>query len=101
MIRRVAEASSISVTTDLEQYDGTLSGDTEINLYRIAQEALNNVMKHAQATTLHVALKQEGAKVRLTIADNGVGFAPDAASAHTTGRRTGLRAQRASPSASA
>jgi signal transduction histidine kinase/ligand-binding sensor domain-containing protein len=87
MIRRVAEASSISVTTDLEQYDGTLPGDTEINLYRIAQEALNNVMKHAQATTLHVALKQEGARVRLTIADNGAGFAPDAAA--NTGQGSG------------
>ena len=79
MIRRVAEASSIDVTTDLDRYDGGLARDTEMNLYRIAQEALNNVMKHAQATTLHVALKREGAKVLLTIADNGVGFAPDAA----------------------
>ena len=79
MIRRVAEASSIEVTTGLDRCDGVLARDTEMNLYRIAQEALNNVMKHAQATTLHVALKQEGARVRLTIADNGVGFAPDAA----------------------
>ena len=60
-------------------YEGTLSRDTEMNLYRIAQEALNNLMKHAEATTVHVALKQEGPKVRLTIADSGVGFAPGAA----------------------
>jgi signal transduction histidine kinase len=79
MIRRVAEASSISVTSDLEGYEGTLARETEMNLYRIAQEALNNVMKHAEATTVHVALKREGAKVRLTIADDGVGFAPGAA----------------------
>ena len=79
MIRRVAEASSISVTSDVDRYDGALSRETKMNLYRIAQEALNNVMKHAQATTLHVALKQEGARIRLTISDNGVGFAPDAA----------------------
>ena len=78
-IRRVAEVSSISVTTDVDRYDGALSRETTMNLYRIAQEALNNVMKHAQATTLHVALKQEGAKIRLTISDNGVGFAPEAA----------------------
>ena len=77
MIRRVAEASSISVTTDLDQYDAALARETEMNLYRIVQEALNNVMKHAQATTVHVALKQERRKVRLTIADNGVGFAPE------------------------
>jgi signal transduction histidine kinase len=79
MIRRVAEASSICVTSDVDRYVGALSRETKMNLYRIAQEALNNVMKHAQATTLHMALKQEGARVRLTISDNGVGFAPDAA----------------------
>jgi signal transduction histidine kinase/ligand-binding sensor domain-containing protein len=92
MIRRVAGASSISVTTDLDGYDGALSRDAEMNLYRIAQEALNNVMKHAQATTLQVALKQEGATVRLTIADNGVGFVPDAAAGtrHNAGTGFGL-----------
>ncbi len=79
MIRRIAEASSISVTSDLEGYEGTLPRDTEMNLYRIAQEALNNVMKHAQAATVHVALRREGTQVRLTIADDGVGFASGAA----------------------
>jgi signal transduction histidine kinase len=85
MVRRVAEATSISVTTDVDRYDGALARDTEMNLYRIAQEALNNVMKHAQATTLHVALTQEAARVRLTIVDDGVGFAPDAAARTRTG----------------
>jgi signal transduction histidine kinase len=79
MLGRIADASSITVTKELDLADGTLSRDIEMSLYRIAQEAVNNAMKHAQATTLHVALKQEGAKVRLTIADNGVGFAADAA----------------------
>ena len=78
MIRRVAEAASVNVTIDLDRYNGGLSRDTEMNLYRIVQEALNNVMKHAQASTVHVALRQEGASVRLTVVDNGVGFAPDA-----------------------
>ncbi|HWK08819.1 MAG TPA: two-component regulator propeller domain-containing protein, partial [Vicinamibacterales bacterium] len=77
MLRRAAEASSMRVTTDLESHDGALSRDTEMNLYRIAQEALNNVMKHAQAKTVAVSLKHEGARIRLTIADDGVGFAPD------------------------
>ena len=78
MIRRVAEATSIEVTTELDQCEGALARDSELNLYRIAQEALNNVMKHAQATTLNVALKHEGAKVRLTIVDDGAGFAAEA-----------------------
>ena len=90
MIRRVAEASSIGVTSDVDRYDGALSRESKMNLYRIAQEALNNVMKHAQATTLHVALKQEGARIRLTISDNGVGFAPDAAARPRAGDGPGF-----------
>ena len=43
-------------------------------LFRIAQEALTNVSKHAQATEVSVVLEAEGKTARLIIADNGVGF---------------------------
>ncbi|MCB9104376.1 MAG: GAF domain-containing protein [Anaerolineales bacterium] len=50
--------------------------DTEMGLYRIAQEALNNVLKHAQAQEVHVRLRQAPSdhKVVLEIADDGQGF---------------------------
>jgi PAS domain S-box-containing protein len=49
----------------------------EEGLYRIAQEALNNSLKHARATAVTVTLQREASGVRLEIADNGQGLNPD------------------------
>ena len=48
----------------------------EESLYRIAQEALNNVLKHADAKTVTITLGQDEHMVRLEVADDGVGFNP-------------------------
>jgi signal transduction histidine kinase len=48
-------------------------------LYRIAQEALNNAVKHARASTLSVRLAQSEGVVTLEVSDNGVGFDPGGA----------------------
>jgi signal transduction histidine kinase len=50
--------------------------DKEVALYYIAQEALNNVLKHAKAKTVTVRLKQTPANVKLEIEDDGSGFTP-------------------------
>jgi two-component system CheB/CheR fusion protein len=55
-------------------YGDRLRADLEINLYRIAQEALNNVHKHARAANVEVVLQRRDAEVVLTIEDDGVGF---------------------------
>lgn len=47
----------------------------EAALYRIAQEALNNALKHADATTVAVSLRRAGEQIILEISDNGKGFA--------------------------
>ena len=51
-----------------------MSTEIETNLYRIAQEALNNVAKHAYATRADVLLGRRGADVVLVVEDDGVGF---------------------------
>ena len=53
-----------------------LPGDTAVNLYRVAQEALANVAKHAGAQQVSICLANEGTELRLTIADDGRGFNP-------------------------
>ena len=53
---------------------GDLSKDGETTFYRIAQEALNNVLKHAHAHRVDVVLETRDAQVRLLVADDGVGF---------------------------
>ena len=50
---------------------------TALCLYRIAQEALQNVVKHSGGTVARVELAMEGSELRLAIADDGVGFDPE------------------------
>lgn len=58
-----------------------------VNLYRIAQEALNNCIKHAQAAEIYVQLEVSGRSIRLSVGDNGCGFDPDAVSPGHLGLR--------------
>ncbi len=51
-----------------------LPPETELSLFRVAQEALRNIRKHAQATEVLVKIEFTPNKVSLTIADNGRGF---------------------------
>jgi signal transduction histidine kinase len=62
-----------------------LPADVRVALYRIAQEALNNVAKHSGATKARVGLACEQRQVRLTVEDDGVGFDPAAAGAGQLG----------------
>jgi PAS domain S-box-containing protein len=55
-----------------------LPTEVEITLFRVTQEALNNVQKHAQTTAVCVALTQRARKVRLEVRDEGRGFDPSA-----------------------
>jgi signal transduction histidine kinase len=59
--------------------DVSLSPPVEQGLYRIVQEALNNVLKHAHARAVTVTLQQQKHMVCLEVADDGVGFDPVAA----------------------
>jgi len=54
--------------------DKRLSPSTEIMLYRIVQELLNNIMKHAQATEAILQFNKDGNRLTVTIEDNGRGF---------------------------
>jgi signal transduction histidine kinase len=53
-----------------------LAGAVEEGLYRIAQEALNNALKHADTTVVEVQIRAEGEHVNLMVVDNGRGFDP-------------------------
>jgi PAS domain S-box-containing protein len=62
-----------NVTVD-EQ--GILPAQVQVAIYRICQEALNNIAKHAAATAVEMSLKHEGNAVDIRIQDNGQGFDP-------------------------
>jgi two-component system, NarL family, sensor histidine kinase DevS len=66
---------AIDVLVRLEERDGRrLPRDTESTLYRIVQEALNNVAKHASATRAEALVEQAGGAVTVTVRDDGRGF---------------------------
>jgi signal transduction histidine kinase len=56
--------------------DIILSQECELTLFRIAQEAVHNALRHAHASDISLRLRREGPRVSLTIADDGTGFEP-------------------------
>ena len=67
-----------------------LAPDVEEGLYRIAQEALNNALKHAHASSVSVVLHHNDRVVSLCIQDDGIGFDPSAARAQGGFGLTGM-----------
>jgi signal transduction histidine kinase len=67
---------------------GQLSRDAEVAFYRVAQEALNNVVKHAHASRVDVILEHRDDTVTLVIEDDGVGF--DTTDQQTTEKGMGI-----------
>lgn len=56
---------------------GVLPAEVQVAIYRICQEALNNVAKHARASSVEIDLQHEGSSIGLSIRDNGQGFDPE------------------------
>jgi PAS domain S-box-containing protein len=67
-----------------------LAADSESHLYRIVQEALNNVSKHAKATHVSVLLEHTDHEVRLIVEDDGRGFDTEQVAAAVSDRAMGL-----------
>jgi signal transduction histidine kinase len=85
--RRTGLACEVDVQEDFDDLDPAWS----IALYRIAQEALTNITKHAQASQVRIALTREPAGVRLQITDDGVGVADESLSKPKSHGVVGMR----------
>ncbi|HNY92900.1 MAG TPA: sensor histidine kinase, partial [bacterium] len=71
------EKWGIAVDFTAEKLDHLLSRDAETALFRVAQEAMNNVLKHAQARMVRVRLGLYDGRIFLRIQDDGCGFEPE------------------------
>ncbi|GAC1369628.1 MAG: hypothetical protein NVSMB30_07610 [Hymenobacter sp.] len=80
LIKRIAPAR-LPVHLHLTHIDQRLPPPVEIAVYRIVQELLNNVMKHAAATEAMVHLTLEKGRLEVSVEDNGCGFEPAALAA--------------------
>ena len=87
---QAVEARSGLATEFVSEGEERLAPDTEQELYRIAQEALNNVLKHAHAAHVTLRLNAATNRVTLDMADDGLGFDPSVQSTGGMGLR-GIR----------
>lgn len=68
------DADSLKIRLETTGFKDRLESNVETMLYRIIQETINNVIKHAQATQLDIVLKRDAREIFAVIKDNGVGF---------------------------
>jgi signal transduction histidine kinase len=85
-----AGRTGIEVRSEASEAFPRLRGKVEMTLFRIAQEALINVAKHAGATAVLVSLKRTADSIELRIGDDGAGIAPEKLSPSAPGSSWGL-----------
>lgn len=71
---RINEVTKIHATAEIDTIDDLLTDEAQINLYRVVQECVNNIIKHSQATEASLFINLEGDEITLLIQDNGRGF---------------------------
>ncbi len=74
MLETIAESSRMNFTIRIVDINNTLTKENEINLFRIVQECLNNILKHSGATDVVVEIKKENKILSVIIHDNGIGI---------------------------
>jgi len=72
----VSERSRIRVDLDIQTGGRTFPPEIEVVLYRVVQEALTNIVRHAKATWVRAQVASRGCEVFLTVEDDGQGLAP-------------------------
>ncbi|MDZ7896852.1 MAG: sensor histidine kinase [Arcicella sp.] len=73
LVERIQEQNDFMVSTDIN-YSGSLSSADELQIYRIFQEALTNIIKYAKAHAAKITMKEMDDKIFIEIKDNGKGF---------------------------
>src|SRR5579883_399148 len=75
--KRQAETYGLSIDVETEGLEGRLPDQLEVALFRVVQEALTNVAKHANAGHARVELRRSPESIELLVEDDGKGFDPD------------------------
>jgi signal transduction histidine kinase len=83
--------SDIRIEREISLEEKDVPDSLKVVIYRVMQEALNNVAKHSRTKSVHLALRKTDGRVEMKIQDNGVGFDPgEAFSRKGTERGLGL-----------
>jgi signal transduction histidine kinase len=78
LARRAREIEGLETSLDVVVDEDALDPELKTAVYRLAQEALTNVAKHARAQTVEIRVVQDDGGVQVRVADDGTGFDPDA-----------------------
>ncbi|MBX5468703.1 MAG: GAF domain-containing sensor histidine kinase [Thermoleophilaceae bacterium] len=80
LTERVAAVNGLAIEKHVELGpDERLDGDLETTVYRVVQEALTNVAKHARAENVHISIGRRDGRLEVIVEDDGHGFAPHTA----------------------
>jgi signal transduction histidine kinase len=74
LAREISQGNPLIVEFQKTGNERRLSREAELSLYRIAQEALNNVVKHSRATRADLSIRYSDSEITMMISDNGNGF---------------------------
>jgi signal transduction histidine kinase len=89
-VEEFSQRSGIQVGLYCDEEIGRLPADLETTVFRIVQEALGNVHRHAQSPTAQVRLELRDAGIHLEISDDGRGISPELQSELSSGGRSGV-----------
>jgi signal transduction histidine kinase/streptogramin lyase len=76
---RFSNLSGTRFSVEIDPIDGLFSNEDEISIYRIIQESINNIVKHAHATEAKLIIRREAREIHIQIEDNGQGIKSSAA----------------------
>ena len=88
-INQLDENTTLFISAEIDNIDDVFTNEGEVNIYRIIQESLSNILKHAQAGAGKVSIKKFASNVTISIKDNGVGF--DFAEKYQDSKSLGLK----------
>jgi signal transduction histidine kinase len=74
---QLSRSAELRIAVDVDELPGVLPPDIALCAFRVAQEALRNVSRHARATNVTVSVGVAGSSLHLAVRDNGIGFDPD------------------------
>jgi len=73
-LNQIDENTSLFISSDIDNIDNIFNKQQEVNIYRIVQESLSNILKHSKAEASKISVKRFSNKVNIIIVDNGTGF---------------------------
>lgn len=73
-LSEVDDNTTLFVSSDIDNIDNIFSPEQEVNIYRIVQESMNNILKHAKAEATRISVKKFTNSIIISVKDNGVGF---------------------------